>query len=69
MNLFIIAGFIGPQEIIIILIIVLLLFGGRKIPELMKGLGKGMKEFKKATKEDEDAEGSESKEETEKIKG
>jgi len=54
MNLFVIAGFIGPQEIIIILIIVLLLFGGRKIPELMKGLGKGMKEFKKATKEGDD---------------
>ncbi|NQU87994.1 MAG: twin-arginine translocase TatA/TatE family subunit [Mariniphaga sp.] len=52
MNLFVIAGFIGPQEIIIILIIVLLLFGGRKIPELMKGLGKGMKEFKNATKEE-----------------
>ena len=54
MNLFVIAGFIGPQEIIVILIIVLLLFGGRKIPELMKGLGKGMKEFKKATKEDDE---------------
>lgn len=54
MNLYLIAGFIGPQEIIIILIIVLLMFGGRKIPELMKGLGKGMKEFKKATKEDDD---------------
>lgn len=50
----IIAGFLGPQEIIIILIIVVLLFGGRKIPELMKGLGKGMKEFKKATKEEDD---------------
>lgn len=54
MNLYVIAGFVGPQEIIIILIIVLLLFGGRKIPELMKGLGKGMKEFKNATKEDEE---------------
>ena len=54
MNLFVVAGFIGPQEIIIILIIVLLLFGGRKIPELMKGLGKGMKEFKNATKEEEE---------------
>jgi len=52
MSLFVIAGFVGPQEIIIILIIVLLLFGGRKIPELMKGLGKGMKEFKNATKEE-----------------
>ncbi|MGM0620126.1 MAG: twin-arginine translocase TatA/TatE family subunit [Bacteroidota bacterium] len=67
MNLFIIAGFIGPQEIIIILIIVLLLFGGRKIPELMKGLGKGMKEFKKATKEDDEDVKGENKEEPEKI--
>jgi sec-independent protein translocase protein TatA len=49
MYLAVIAGLIGPQEIIIILVIVLLLFGGRKIPELMKGLGKGMKEFKKAS--------------------
>ena len=39
-------GIIGGQEIVIILIIVLLLFGGRKIPELMKGLGRGVKEFK-----------------------
>ena len=54
MNLFVLAGMIGPQEIIIVLIIVLLLFGGRKIPELMKGLGKGMKEFKNATRDDDD---------------
>ena len=59
MNLFVLSGFIGPQEIIIILIIVLLLFGGRKIPELMKGLGKGMREFKKATKEDDNEDSSE----------
>ena len=52
MNLYVIAGIIGPQEIIVILIIVLLLFGGTKIPELMKGLGKGMSEFRKASKED-----------------
>ncbi len=65
MNLFIIAGFIGPQEIIIIAILVLLLFGGKKIPELMKGLGKGMKEFKKAkTEMDEEESG---KTESEKI--
>jgi sec-independent protein translocase protein TatA len=54
MNLFIIAGVIGPQEIIVVLIIVLLFFGGRKIPELMKGLGKGMKEFKNASRDDSD---------------
>ena len=64
MNLFVIAGFIGPQEVIIIAIIVLLLFGGRKIPELMKGLGKGMKEFKNATKEDD---GEDAKSDSEKI--
>ncbi len=41
-------GSLGAPEIILILIIILVLFGGRKIPELMKGLGKGMKEFKDA---------------------
>ena len=41
-------GIIGGQEIIIILLIVLVLFGGRKIPELMRGLGKGVKEYKNA---------------------
>lgn len=66
MYLSIICGMFGPQEIIIILVIVLLLFGGRKIPELMKGLGKGMKEFKKATNEDDDDQPSEKKD-TEKI--
>jgi len=50
-NIFLI-GTPGPFEIIIIVIILLLLFGGRKIPELMRGLGQGMKEFKKATKEE-----------------
>ena len=43
----------GPTEITVVLVIVLLLFGGKKIPELMKGLGKGIKEFKDASKEDE----------------
>lgn len=42
----------GPVEIIIIVLIILLLFGGRKIPELMRGLGRGMKEFKNAQKDD-----------------
>ncbi|MCH1517683.1 MAG: twin-arginine translocase TatA/TatE family subunit [Flavobacteriaceae bacterium] len=49
-------GAIGPQQIILILVIVLLLFGGRKIPELMRGLGSGIKEFKNATKEEEEKE-------------
>jgi len=40
---------LGAPEIILILLVVLLLFGGRKIPELMKGLGKGVKEFKDAS--------------------
>ncbi len=44
----------GPQEIILVVLLVLILFGGRKIPELMKGLGKGIKEFKDASKEDSD---------------
>ncbi len=57
LNIFL--GMIGPWQIILILAIVLLLFGGRKIPELMKGLGGGLKEFKKAVKEeDKEDEGS-----------
>ena len=51
MNLHILL-FIGSQEIIIIAVIILLLFGGRKIPELMRGLGSGIKEFKAAAKEE-----------------
>ncbi|HUX94638.1 MAG TPA: twin-arginine translocase TatA/TatE family subunit [Bacteroidales bacterium] len=51
-------GKIGMTEIILILLVVVLLFGGRKIPELMKGIGQGMKEFKKASKFDPDAEDS-----------
>ncbi|MGY6649276.1 Sec-independent protein translocase subunit TatA/TatB [Wenyingzhuangia sp. IMCC45574] len=47
-------GFVGPGQWVIIAVIVLLLFGGRKIPELMKGLGGGIKEFKKATQDDEE---------------
>jgi sec-independent protein translocase protein TatA len=45
-------GKIGLTEILLILLVVVLLFGGRKIPELMKGIGQGMKEFKKASKYD-----------------
>ena len=39
---------IGPWQIVLIVLVVLLMFGGKKIPELMRGLGKGMKEFKEA---------------------
>jgi len=44
---------ISPVQILLIALVILLLFGGRKIPELMKGLGTGIKEFKNATKEEE----------------
>ena len=44
---------LGPGQSVLILLVVLLLFGGRKIPELMKGLGTGIKEFKNASKEEE----------------
>ena len=44
-------GAIGPMQIILIVFVVLLLFGGRKIPELMRGLGKCMKEFKDASRD------------------
>lgn len=46
-------GMFGPWQIVLVVIVVLLLFGGRKIPELMRGLGGGIKEFKDAVKEDE----------------
>lgn len=45
---------IGAPQIILIAVVVLLLFGGRKIPELMKGLGSGIKEFKNASKDDDE---------------
>ncbi len=48
-------GIIGPWQIAIVVALVLLMFGGKKIPELMKGLGTGIKEFKDATKIDEES--------------
>ncbi len=50
--LFIPLGFVGPWQIVLIVVIVLLLFGGKKIPELMRGLGSGLKEFKDASKDE-----------------
>jgi sec-independent protein translocase protein TatA len=47
-------GNFGMTEIILILLVVVLLFGGRKIPELMKGIGQGMKEFKKASRAEDE---------------
>jgi sec-independent protein translocase protein TatA len=56
MNLNILLFTLGPMEIILILAALLLLFGGRKIPELMKGIGQGMKEFKKASQTENEEE-------------
>ena len=47
MTLALLLGIIGPWQIVLIVLVVLLMFGGKKIPELMKGLGKGISEFKK----------------------
>ncbi|TWP27768.1 twin-arginine translocase TatA/TatE family subunit [Apibacter muscae] len=49
-----------PMTIVIILVVVLLLFGGKKIPELMRGLGTGLREFKDATKKDEEVKNKDS---------
>ena len=57
-------GRLGVTEILVILVVVLLLFGGKKIPELMKGLGSGIKEFKNAAKDEHPA----AKEEQEEVK-
>lgn len=54
---------LGAPEIIIIVVLIVLLFGGRKIPELMRGLGRGMKEFKNAQKDDDTSENKDKKSE------
>ena len=59
---------LGAQEILIIALIVLLLFGGKKIPELMKGLGKGVKSFKEGMNEIEDATHDDSEKKASKAK-
>jgi sec-independent protein translocase protein TatA len=48
-------GEVGPMQIILVLAVILLLFGGKKIPELMRGLGSGVKEFKNASKDESTA--------------
>ena len=52
-NMFLFVQKMGPWGIVLIVLVVLFLFGGKKIPELMKGLGKGVKEFKDATNKNE----------------
>ena len=46
---------IGPWQVVLVAVVILLLFGGKKIPELMKGLGSGIKEFKKGVKEEDES--------------
>ena len=60
-------GITGPWQIVLVIVVVILLFGGKKIPELMKGIGSGIKEFKNAAKDDDQPANSR-KEEEEKIK-
>jgi sec-independent protein translocase protein TatA len=57
-------GRMGPTEWILIIAVILLFFGGKKIPELMKGLGNGINEFKKASKGDNQPADSKKEEET-----
>ncbi len=62
MSLSMIPLMIGWPQVILIAVIVLILFGGKKIPELMKGLGSGLKEFKDASKENDSPKKAEEKE-------
>lgn len=61
-------GNFGATEIILIVLVIVLLFGGRKIPELMKGIGQGMKEFKKASKVEDDPEKSKAEAQEDDVK-
>ncbi len=54
MNLFVVLGMVGPFQILLIVLVILLLFGGKKIPEMFKGIGEGIKEFKKAAQNEEE---------------
>ena len=53
MNALFLPLMIGAWQIVLIVLVVLLMFGGKKIPELMRGLGSGLKEFKEASKDDD----------------
>lgn len=67
MKALIFLGVPGVWQIVILVLVILLLFGGRKIPELMRGIGQGMKEFKKATTEDDKGGSNKTDEEEKKI--
>jgi sec-independent protein translocase protein TatA len=69
MNLLIISTVFAPWHILLIVGAILLMFGGQKIPELMGGIGKGMKEFKKAMKEDEEPKEAPKDETKKELKG
>ena len=60
----ILLGMIGPWQVAIVVFAIILLFGGRKIPELMKGIGQGMTEFKKARAEEKENENKEAQDKT-----
>jgi sec-independent protein translocase protein TatA len=64
--MFLPCGMVGPWQIIVILLIVVLLFGGSKIPELMRGVGRGVKEFKDAVNKDYTADNTKKVEEPKK---
>jgi sec-independent protein translocase protein TatA len=61
-------GNFGATEIILILLVVVLLFGGRKIPELMKGIGQGLKNFKQSSRLDDEPEGNKEEKKEDKKK-
>lgn len=67
MSMFITMGMVGPWQIAIIVLLAILLFGARKIPELMRGAGRGVKEFKDAINKDYSAEDAKSSNDSKKI--
>jgi len=67
-TLFVLAGIVGPWQLVLIILALVLLFGGKKIPELMKGIGQGIKEFKNANKEMKEEELENEREKKDKLK-
>lgn len=65
-NLMVLLGTMGPLQIGLIILVALLFFGGKKIPELMRGLGQGVQEFKKASKTEEEKKSTETEKDSEK---